>query len=154
MKAELWVVGQLKEPWAKEAVDRYLASLKALYAFSLVVIREGKKGSPEERKADESARLLRALGPRDRLVLFDERGKSYSSIRLAKTVEEQINGSAGKTVFLIGGPWGVLESVRDRADLMISLSSLVLPHELAAVVAAECLYRSWSILRGTGYHHS
>lgn len=154
MKAELWVVGQLKEPWAKEAVDRYLTSVQPLFPMSLVVMREGKKGSPAERRADECARVLKVLGSRDRLVLFDERGKTYSSLRLADVIEEQVNTASGKTVFLIGGPWGVLESVRERADLMISLSSLVLPHELAAVVAAECLYRSWSILRGTGYHHS
>ncbi len=54
---------------------------------------------------------------------------------------------------MIGGAYGMTEAVRERADLVLSLSPMVFPHQLVRVLFAEQLYRALSILKGTGYHH-
>lgn len=154
MKVEFWVVGDLKEDYALAGIKRFHKSLMPLCAVQKVIIPEGKRGESEERKREESQRILKALNPRDWLILFDERGENFSSPQFAQKVNFALNESQGKVVFLIGGPWGVDDEVRCRANTMVSLSSFVLPHELATVVAFEAVYRCFSILKGTKYHHS
>jgi len=55
-------------------------------------------------------------------------------------------------VFVVGGAHGLDQSVLDRADYTLSLSTFTLPHDLARIVLLEQLYRACSILRGEPYH--
>lgn len=154
MKWELWAFGFPKEPYIKLALEKYEKALRPLVPLKVQFLREGRKGGPEERKKEEGERLLKALSPRDWLFLFDERGRQYDSEILAHRIDDVTARCSGRVIFLIGGAWGVLESVQERADEALSFSRMVWPHELALVMAAESLYRSASILKGTGYHHS
>lgn len=63
-------------------------------------------------------------------------------------------GDEGSTlVFCIGGPYGHSPQVRARANKVVRLSSLVLNHQVAYIVLVEQLYRGWTILSGSPYHH-
>lgn len=75
------------------------------------------------------------------------------SEEFARLLDRLMMQSARRLVFLIGGPWGVAPSVRERADVLLSLSAMTLPHEIARIVLCEQLYRALSILRGEPYHH-
>eukprot|EP00850_Spirogloea_muscicola_P018578 SM000172S03051 [mRNA] locus=s172:13074:14469:+ [translate_table: standard] len=90
----------------------------------------------------------------ERVVLVDERGRTITSEQLASLIADVGDTSAAALVFCIGGPYGHGPAVTVRADTTVSLSALVLNHEIAAVVLMEQLYRSWTILRGEKYHHS
>ena len=83
--------------------------------------------------------------------MLDERGKQFTSRELAGKIEGwQTVGD--DVVFVIGGPDGVADGVRQRANLVWSLSRLTLPHGLARVLYAEQMYRAWSLLAGHPYH--
>ena len=64
------------------------------------------------------------------------------------------NSSNKNLVFLIGGAFGLDESLLQRADHRWSLSQLTLPHQLVRLVLAEQLYRACTILRNEKYHHA
>ncbi|MFN5881315.1 MAG: 23S rRNA (pseudouridine(1915)-N(3))-methyltransferase RlmH, partial [Burkholderiales bacterium] len=99
----------------------------------------------------EALRIEEALPAQARLVLLDERGKDLDSNGLAQRLSRW-QQDAQPVALVIGGPDGVDERIRLRADSSIRLSSLTLPHALVRVVLAEQLYRAWSILAGHPYH--
>jgi len=83
--------------------------------------------------------------------LLDECGKQLTSKSLAsKLADWQSDGR--DLCLIIGGPDGVSDAVRQRADMLWSLSELTLPHGMARVLLAEQLYRAWSLQTGHPYH--
>jgi 23S rRNA (pseudouridine1915-N3)-methyltransferase len=85
-------------------------------------------------------------------LIIDERGKRFSSRTFAEEIKK-IEGNPRKTcALLVGGADGLSERVRERADLLWSVSALTLQHELALVVALEQIYRAHTILTGIPYH--
>lgn len=100
----------------------------------------------------DDAAALKRIEPADVLILLDERGKQLSSEGLAEFLSGHANRGTKRLCFFIGGPDGAGDEVKQRADLIISLSRMTLPHELALVLLLEQLYRACSINRGEPYH--
>ena len=101
----------------------------------------------------EAQRVRKALPQRDRLVVLDMAGRSFSTEQLAgKLAGWQMSGSNYSLV--IGGPDGIDSSLLQQADLCWSLSPLTLPHPLVRVLLVEQLYRAWTINAGHPYHRS
>jgi 23S rRNA (pseudouridine1915-N3)-methyltransferase len=88
------------------------------------------------------------------LVLLDERGKLFSSETLANWLSQQRDHGRQRLVFALGPADGWPDEDRRRADLLLSLSPMTLPHELARVLISEQLYRAFTILAGHPYHRS
>ena len=87
------------------------------------------------------------------VVLLDERGKMLTSPGLSKLISERAVNGARRVHFIIGGAFGVTETVRKRADFVWQLSQLVFPHQLVRLILAEQIYRACSILKNEKYHH-
>jgi 23S rRNA (pseudouridine1915-N3)-methyltransferase len=85
-------------------------------------------------------------------VFFDSRGRQMTSEAFAKWVGEQRDRGAQHLVFAIGPADGWSDAARKRADLLVSLGSFTLAHALARLVAAEQIYRAFTILTGHPYH--
>lgn len=102
----------------------------------------------------EGKSILNALDERDHVVLLDEKGKEVDSPGLADLLEKRLNASTHRLVFIIGGAYGVNESVRSRANATIALSKLTFPHMLVRLILAEQVYRAFTILKGEKYHHA
>lgn len=102
------------------------------------------RGYEVERVAlkDES-RLVVPKGAR--LVVLDERGRDFSTARFAQLL-------AQSSAFVIGGADGLSAALKNRADLLLKLSSLTLPHALAQVILLEQLYRAATLATGHPYH--
>lgn len=101
----------------------------------------------------EGQQVLARLQDAEQVVLLDERGKQFSSKALAGKLADWQND--GRDLCLvIGGPDGVSDACRRRADLTWSLSSLTLPHGMARVLVAEQLYRARSLQSGHPYHRA
>ncbi|WP_457915238.1 23S rRNA (pseudouridine(1915)-N(3))-methyltransferase RlmH [Candidatus Minimicrobia naudis] len=88
----------------------------------------------------------------DFVILLDERGKNLSSPELSDLIIDGI--SIRRIVFIIGGAYGVTYDLRQKSNVVWSLSNLVFPHQLVRLILAEQLYRAQEIHRGSHYHHS
>ncbi len=109
------------------------------------------RASGDKAKAEEGAAIIAKLSPRDALVVLDERGKALSSVDFAKWLQQQ--QMQGRDVaFAIGGDEGHSEEVRGRANVVLSLSAMTMPHRLARLVLLEQVYRAVTIIRGEPYH--
>jgi 23S rRNA (pseudouridine1915-N3)-methyltransferase len=85
-------------------------------------------------------------------VLLDSRGKQLSSEELAERVGRLRDDGTQRLVFAIGPADGWSDAARQRADMLLSLGRITLPHQLARVVLAEQVYRAFTILAGHPYH--
>lgn len=91
---------------------------------------------------------------KDFVILLDEHGKELSSPELAQFIEKRCMDSGKRIVFVIGGAYGVEQSVKDRADFTWSLSKLIFPHELVRLILSEQIYRACTIIKNESYHHA
>lgn len=100
------------------------------------------------------AELEKVAGGRTRpvLLLADSTGKLLSSEEFAAEVGRRMDGGAQLLVVAIGPADGWTAAARARADVTLAFGRITLPHELAALVAAEQVYRALTIRAGHPYH--
>jgi 23S rRNA (pseudouridine1915-N3)-methyltransferase len=107
--------------------------------------------SADEVRRLEAERLLeRATG---HIVALDERGRTLSTGKFASWMAKR-REEAGETTFVIGGAFGLADTVTTEAAWLLSVSPWTLPHDVARLLLAEQLYRAGTILRGEPYHKS
>lgn len=155
MKIVLYHFATAKEAWAEEAQSLYQKKIGHFVKIEVLALKP-KKSSRDEaqlKKAEESKFLLENLTKDDYVVLFDEKGKSFSSLEFSKKLEGAMASSKKRIVFVIGGAYGVTDEVRRRAELVVSLSTLTFNHLLAQTVALEQIYRAFTILNRLPYHN-
>ena len=143
----VWI-GKTHDAQMRALVDEYL---KRLGRFVRCEVTELREGAGRAGIADESKRIIGALHSDALTVLLDVEGREWSSPQLAAQVEKWQNSGTKEVAFVIGGPEGVSEEVKARADLRWSLSRLTLTHEMARVVLVEQLYRAYTIIHGMPY---
>jgi 23S rRNA (pseudouridine1915-N3)-methyltransferase len=149
MKILLWSVGKNNDPYVKPGVDDFTRRITRYFPCEWNLIAPPKNAT----KKNEADVILSQLTKDDFLVALDERGKQMTSEGLAQFIQARANSGGKNLVFLIGGVYGLDESVLARADYRWSLSQLTLPHQLVRLVLAEQLYRGCTILRNEKYHH-
>lgn len=144
MKHQIIVAGKPALKYCKDGTAEYL---KRLTRYGKYELKHIKDGSSE----DVSNRLLEASQGSVRVVL-DERGVTPTTRELSAIFEKWEMQGVKKVAYLIGASDGHTQDLRDQADLVLSLSSMTLQHELALVVLLEQVYRIATIKRGEPYH--
>jgi 23S rRNA (pseudouridine1915-N3)-methyltransferase len=144
-------VGKRHESWIQDGIERYEKRLKRPFDVSWILLPHSSRDGVSARQ-EESERILSRLHDDDFIVLLDERGKPVSSPTLSDLLLSPLERSKNVTI-IIGGAYGVDESVHARADFIWSLSPLVFPHQLVRLILVEQLYRAQEIATGGPYHH-
>lgn len=156
MQLTIAAVGTRLEQWIYDAFESYRKRLPRHLKLKFQEVPLARRSAGTDSAAAiaiEGERLLRSVSPDAYALILEERGRQWSSIELAaelKHWQEQDRDVA----ILIGGPDGLAEACRRRADRVWSLSRLTLPHGLVRVVLVEQLYRACSILQGHPYHRA
>lgn len=156
MKITLLTVGKTDRDWVRQGLDIYVSRLKHYIPFSLTEIPELKNVSAlskDQIKVKEGELILKNVRPTDDLILLDEHGKEYSSVQLAKILQDKISYGCKDIVFVIGGAYGFSDAVYERANSKLSLSKMTFSHQMVRTIFAEQLYRAFTIMKGEPYHH-
>jgi 23S rRNA (pseudouridine1915-N3)-methyltransferase len=156
MKVQLWSIGKQHDGYVTAGIEDFTARIAKYFPVQWNVIPVPKNAAalPEqEQKKKEGELILGLLNKDDYLIALDETGRQLSSADLAKFIQARANESTRNLVFLIGGAFGLDETVRQRANYTWSLSILTFPHQLVRLVLAEQVYRACTILRNEKYHH-
>lgn len=154
MKIQLISIGKQHDPATRDAVEDFTERINFYFPCEWKLLMPSRSAEPALIKKAEAQLVLQSLQKDDYLVLLDERGKNISSPDLAVLIQQRANESRKQIVFLIGGAYGVDQSVMERADFTWSISKLVFPHQIVRLVLAEQVYRACTILRNEKYHHS
>ncbi len=152
MKLRVVAVGKDRSGLFAPAAEEYAQRLERDLKLEGVEAPEARKHAGTARAKDEEGEaILARLRDAERVVLLDERGTEEPSTAFARRVARWLE--QGKDLALVvGGSDGVSDAVRARADEVLALSRMTLPHRLARVVLLEQLYRAMTILRGEPYH--
>jgi 23S rRNA (pseudouridine1915-N3)-methyltransferase len=151
MSIRIISVGKKHESWVAEGIERYQKRLKRPFQVEWVLLPHSALTGIRARQ-EESQRILSRLDAYDYVILLDERGKNIDSPGLSKLLLSPLESSR-EVVIIIGGAFGVDETIRQRADYVWSLSNLVFPHQLVRLILIEQLYRAQEIAAGNPYHH-
>lgn len=157
MKIHLWSVGKQHDSYVKQGVDEFTQRISKYYPVEWKVIaaaRQTINTSEAEVKKKEAETILNLLAKDDFLILLDEKGNMLSSTELAGWLQQRANQSTRNLIFLIGGAFGVEDSIAAKANFKWSLSALVFPHQLVRLILAEQVYRACTINRNEKYHHT
>jgi 23S rRNA (pseudouridine1915-N3)-methyltransferase len=157
MLLKLIYVSRKDEPWVEDAVTHYVKRIKRYTALQLQAITppKGTRGlNAAEFRKRESAAIEPVLPGRHQTILLDKRGKSLSTENLASLLSQAQSGAQKEIAFVIGGAYGFTEDLLKKANMVISLSAMTFPHQLARLILVEQLYRAFTILRGEAYHHA
>lgn len=156
MKLNLLAVGTKMPAWVTDGYQEYAKRLPRecqLILQEITPAKRGKTGHPAQWKQQEGERLLQAIPEQHHVVALEVTGKSWSTEQLATQMANWQQDGRDVSL-LVGGPDGLDEPCRQRADQLWSLSPLTLPHPIARVVLAEQLYRAWTVLQNHPYHRA
>ena len=131
--------GKLRESWVREGCEEYRRRIARYLGIEILEVKD-------------STALAARVPDRLRLIALDERGKQPTSRELGDKLAAWMGSGMQGACFLLGDADGLPPDLVARADEVLSLSRLTLPHRLARLVLLEQLYRALSIVRGEPYH--
>ena len=158
MRLRILAIGRLKDACERTLAEQYLRRagplLRRMGLASIEVreLPESRAGTAAQRKKQEGAALLKALDARAVLIALDERGEECGSRDFAARLRKLAARGGPELAIVIGGPDGLDEVVKARADWLLSLGRMTWPHRLVRIMLAEQLYRAGSITAGLPYH--
>ena len=132
-KLSINAIGKIKKNWIREGIIQYKKRMPDL------TINEFKSFDIDKFKIN------------NKTICLTEEGKSFTSIELASLL---LNFNNKKIIFLIGDADGIPNNIKEKSDLLLSLSPLTLPHELARLILLEQIYRAISISNNSPYHRA
>lgn len=156
MRIRLLVTGKTEDEYIKTGIRDYMTRINRYTPFEIIEIPALKNVSTlavHVQKAWEAALIMKKIQSEDTLVLLDEHGKEMTSIGFANFLNQRFLSGGKVLVFLAGGPYGFDESIRKRADHILSLSKMTFSHQMVRLFFTEQFYRALTILRGESYHH-
>lgn len=151
-------VGRMREKFYIDAFSEYTKRLQSLCKFEIVEPAEqrlSENPSDKEVKAalDKEAQDIMKAIPNDAYVVaMCVEGKQMPSEGMGELIAARENSGKPKLCFVIGGSFGLADSVKARADMKLSMSKMTFPHHLARVMLIEQLYRGFKINEGSRYH--
>lgn len=155
MKVHLWALGASSDAWVAQGETLYAKRIDRYLPFEFKCVQPSKSNQPDHVLAEEAKWLMHQFqSTPTKVILLDEKGPQFSSVAFSKKLESWRQGSHKRLVFVIGSAYGFDGKIYERADELIGLSAMTLPHQLCRLMMLEQVYRACTILRGESYHHS
>ena len=155
MRINLIAIGKKMPDWISHGIEHYKKQLPKNYNFTITALesQNRKTISAENTKNLEEKLILDAASGSSLLIAFDELGKQQSSKELSKSIEKwQLEGES--VAMIIGGADGLSSELKQKCNLIWSLSNLTLTHSMARLLLVEQLYRGHSLMTNHPYHRS
>ena len=145
------VVGSIKETYLKAAIEEYKKRLTKYTNLEIIEVKD--EGLLDEAKTlqKEAEKIEKYITEKDYIITLEIEGKELSSKEFAQKLN-QIFIENSNIVFIIGGSYGLSQSMKKKASLHLSFSKMTFPHQLFRVLLLEQLYRAYKIMNNEKYH--
>lgn len=156
MDIRLIAVGHKMPDWVNKGYLEYAERLKKEITLSLKEIPLQKRSDKQQMisaRNKEDEQILKAIEEVDYVITLDIPGKSHSSESLAERLSYW-QSNYRNIALIIGGPEGIGNSIKNKANESWSLGKLTFPHPLVRIIVAEALYRAWTINQNHPYHRA
>jgi len=157
VKLRLLCVGRMSDAALRAGVEDFTARVRRYLPLDVVELKEekvgGSKPDPARIRELEAERLLAKIAGTAFVVALDETGRRMTSEGFARLLEHHMVHATAEMVFLIGGAYGLAARVKQRGDLLLSLSDMTFTHQMARLFLLEQIYRGLTIVRNEPYHN-
>lgn len=153
MKIQILLVGKTSEVYLKEGIDVYLKRLTNYISLSQGVLALSSAKDKRIAIDEESKAIQSKLLPGDFIVVLDEKGSEVGSRQLAVMFQKWMVQGIGRVVFIIGGPFGISTALKQKANLILSVSKFTFTHQMVRLILVEQIYRAMTIIKNESYHH-
>lgn len=144
-------VGKIKEKYLVDAIKEYSKRICKYSKLNIIEVTDIDKGSISEIMDKEGNDILRHIKDRDYVITMEIEGNRLSSLEFAKKIDNVFNNYSN-IVFVIGGSYGLSDSIKNRSNFRLSFSDLTFPHQLFRVMLLEQIYRVFKINNNETYH--
>ena len=157
MKVTLICVGKVKEKFYREAIKEYEKRLGAYIKLNTIEINYEKVKVENDSEIalameKEGNNILSKIKDTQYVITLEILGKSISSEQFAAKIDNLMLTGKSDVVLVIGGSYGLSDSVKKRSDYALSFSKMTFPHQMMRVVLLEQVYRAYRIITGASYH--
>lgn len=152
MKLRFVWVGKTRNALIRELVKEYLDRARHFAQVEVIELRDSDASGDARKiieKEGENILLRTAADPF--VIALDERGREMNSFELSEFIEKHRSTGTKQITFVVGGPCGLSEAVRKRADIVLALSRLTFTHEFARALLVEQVYRAFTIIHDLPY---
>lgn len=146
----LITIGKIKEKYIDEGIKDYLKRLSKYTKIELIELDDESFDKTKTLKV-EAEKILKRLNKKSYIITLEIEGKELSSIELSSLIDNSIN-NYGDITFIIGGSYGLDDSIKNLSNYKLSFSKMTFPHQLFRLLFLEQLYRSFKILNNEQYH--
>lgn len=157
MQVTIIYVGNIKDKYLSEAVSEYEKRLKAYCQLNQIELKEEKlPENPSNQEIQnalkkEGSKIIQNFSNKAYKIALCVEGTIISSEEFAKKIET-IKDSFANITFVIGGPYGLSDEVKNACDYKLSISKMTFTHRMARVLLLEQIYRAMNISNGGKYH--
>ncbi len=144
-------VGKIKEKYLKDAIIEYRKRISKYTKLEIIEVDDVFEQSILEIKKKEAEHLNKHISTKDYVITLEIEGKLLDSIELSTKISDTLAINPN-IIFIIGGSYGLDDSIKKRSNYAISFSKLTFPHQLFRVILLEQIYRSYKILNNESYH--
>ena len=152
MKITVIATGKCKEKAVNSQVDEFIKRLKPYLPTKIIEVPQTKAQTSDQIKEGESKAQLAKVPDGAFVIALDERGETPTTRQFSQKIEKLKNSGTGEVVFIIGGADGLHENVKNRANMLLSLSKFTFPHMMVRPIILEQIYRVGTLLAGHPYH--
>lgn len=147
-------VGRDKKRWVTEQIEHYRKLLSKYARLEITSVPEDKYGSSADipKSLAREAKITKSRLKGGYLVALDIEGRLFGTEAFAGELRQLQAGGVSRFDFIIGGPYGLDDSLKNKADLRLSLSPLTMSHQIVRLVLLEQLYRVFNINAEGSYH--
>ena len=147
-------VGKIKEKSLSQLIEEYKKRIGAYSKIEIIEVSDepNDRLSDEKVKEIEGQRIIKQLKKDSYVILLSLKGKQMDSIKFSREIEKINTYNSSHITFVIGGSVGVSEQVEQRADLLLKLSEMTFPHNIARLLILEQIYLAYKILNNETYH--
>ena len=142
-------IGKIKEKYLKEAIEEYSKRLSKYTKLEIIELQD--EPIIQKAKKIEAERIQKYIKDSDYIITLEIEGNNPTSEELSKKIETTLITNSNIT-FIIGGSYGLDNSIKERSNYKLSFSNLTFPHQLFRVILLEQIYRSFKIINNENYH--
>lgn len=140
-------VGSIKEKELKSLIDEYVKRISKYTKIELIEVADFSYNSLK----NEAELILKNISSKDYVITLEIDGKELDSVELSEKIRTTLITNSNIT-FVIGGSYGLDDSVKERSNFKLSFSKLTFPHQLFRLMLLEQIYRSFKIINNETYH--
>ena len=143
-------IGKIKEKYIKDGIEDYLKRLSKYTKVELIELEDESFDKTKTLKI-EAEKILKKINSKSYIITLEIEGKELTSVELSNLIDNTLNNYSDIT-FIIGGSYGLHDSIKNISNYKLSFSKMTFPHQLFRLLFLEQLYRSFKILNNEQYH--